>query len=846
MPRIRRRLGHKLALALALLGPGVASADVGSKLTGYETEALQLGRDLPQLTGGSAATGPHGLVDAEVAYTLGDYDTAALMLFDLTDNQRLGGPDGEAATFYLGEALYQKGDRGAAAAYFSRLASGGNVSTKYYQPSLLRLVEISIAQDDDATQWLAALDRVSPGLRSAQVPYVRGKYAFSKGKLDEALAFFQDVPKGSDLELQSLYYAATTNVAKKDLGRATEIFTDIIGRRPRSANDRRIVELGQLALGRLYYERDQFSKSIDSYLLVDRRSDLFPDALYEVAWVYVKNKQFDKALRALELLSLSEPQSKQTPTVRILEGNLRIRKAQIIRAAQIAGTTEQGSTDDPGGEYDKANKTFGETHDQYLPSYVALSQMVDSTGDPTQYLAQIAGRSTRAFQITAPIPEAAAQWIADEPEVQHVVHIENDLGAADANITSAEQTIAVLDAVIASGDKTSVYPKLTTRRWRIAEIQDDLIHVRGDLADQELRLVDSAGDLAQLSANRKSLEQQYNALGNPDKAYSDRVIDVKQHYETLDTAALDVESTLDSAQAMAVAIRKYTNEAPSDTSAGAMTAEQKASTTQALDEMAKEAESIETELDGVHKEIAMGRDLAPIGDFAIAQARVLRKQVHAAEDAEHRVLAGYASASHDKAKSQALAALGDRAARIADTLSQTEGQLDQLADQGLKQAQITLSQERTNLAKYKADLAADEAESRAIGGTVLGASFKSVKAKFYDIVIRTDVGSVDVAWSEKEDVDDDLKRFNLSRSRELKQLKDEFHDILEQNIIKPTTPKKDEGLPPPNSTPSASPDHGGTDPRVSPGGDKGPLIPSVKPDKDPKKDPKKAPKGGPR
>src|SRR5690606_10187377 len=79
---------------------------------------------------------------------------------------------------------------------------------------------------------------------------------------------------------------------------------------------------------------------------------------------------------------------------------------------------------------------------------------------------------------------------------------------------------------------------------------------------------------------------------------------------------------------------------------------------------------------------------------------------------------------------------------------------------------------------YQAELAAREAESRAIGGDVLGASFRDVKARFYDIVIRTDVGSVDVAWSQKEDADDDLKRLNLSRQRELKQLRDEYKGIL--------------------------------------------------------------------
>jgi hypothetical protein len=125
---------------------------------------------------------------------------------------------------------------------------------------------------------------------------------------------------------------------------------------------------------------------------------------------------------------------------------------------------------------------------------------------------------------------------------------------------------------------------------------------------------------------------------------------------------------------------------------------------------------------------------------------------------------------------------------------------------------------------------------------VLAASFKDVKAKFYDIVIRTDVGNVDVSWSQKEDTDDDLKRLNLSRQRELKQLKDEFKDILDAGTPKPSTPSKKPEMPQPEpSQPSGSPDKGGTDQRIAPGSSKSvaPPAPTVRPE-DAKKPAKKA------
>jgi tetratricopeptide (TPR) repeat protein len=836
--RAHPRRSRWLVAALAATTAGAATAhaeDIGARLTAYEREARQIATDLPRPNQLSGAAGQRRLVDAEVAYALGDYDTASLMLFEIAAKP---GADQLTASYYLAESLFQKGDRGAARGYYEHVVVNGNVSSKYYQPSLQRLIEIAIVQRDDTgvTEHLTALDRISPGLRQPAVPYVRGKLAYSQNKHDEAIAYFQEVPKGSDVELQAAYYMATTYVAKKDLQRATEIFTDLIGRKPRTNNDRRVIELSQLALGRLYYERDQQTKAIDSYLLVDRHSDLFPDALYEVAWVYVKAKQFDKALRALELLSLSDPQSTKTPTVRILEGNLRLRKAQMLRTAQIQGTLDAKEQDSPATEYDRAAQVFAETHDMYVPSYAALSRMVDSGAGAAQYLAQIAGRQPHVFQAAAPIPEAAVQYLRDEPEVQRVVAVEGDLGQISANIAEAEATIARLEGVLAARDRTVVYPLLASRRSRAAALGDELIKIRSDLAEQQLKLVNGAGELASLSARRRQVVGAFTAMPNPAQAAAERLAQNQAGYDGVEQTASEIDEAIGSTQAIAVALRKYANDTPE------LPADQRRQLADALDEASREARGIENELATVHREIQLGRDLAGVGDASVAAAHDARSQAKAAEDAEHKALVGSVGSSRDRGQSQRLIALAERATRVADELEQTTRQIDTVVDGGLREVKTLLAQESGKLEAFKTELEAYEAESRALGGSVLGATFKNVKAKFYDIVIRTDVGNVDVAWSQKEDSDDDLKRLNLSRQRELKGLRDEFRDILEAGTTKPSAPSPPPEPPRPDAQPSGSPDKATGDQRVTPGGDKPATPPrqTVQPDTAPKATPKAA------
>jgi len=818
----RWRLAAVLVAATATAaGSSPARADeLEQRIAGYESEVRQLSADLPrpnQLTG---AAGQRRLLDAEVAYSLGDYDRAALMLFDLAAKP---GPDRETASFYLGESLFQKGDRGAARGYYEQVAAGGSIASKYYQPALERLVEIAIVQNDiqkgnpDLQKHLDALDRISGGLRLPSVPYVRGKLAYAQGNLDEAIGYFQDVPKGSEYEMQATYYMATTYVANKNVQRASDIFTDLIGRKPKSANDRRIVELSQLALGRLYYERDQPSKSIDSYLLVDRHSDLFPDALYEVSWVYVKSKQYDKALRALELLSLSDPQSTKTPTVRILEGNLRIRKAQLIRGAQIQGTLDPKSQDDPATEYDKAVQVFTETHDIYAPSYAALARIVDSGADPAQFLSQIAGRTEHVFQVAAPIPEAAVQYLRDEPEVQRVVAVEADLGEINANITETEATIARLEGVLGAADQGSAYPALAGRRARLEAIADELIKIRGDLAEQQLKLLDAAASSTPMTATRKQRLAAYAAMPNAAAAASERLTRTHEQYDAIEATATEIEATIGSTQAMAVALRKFSADTPD------LPAEQSKAIASTLDDAAREAQAIEDQLAAAQRDLQIGRDLAGIGDDESAGARAARAELTAAEDAEHQALAGMVSTSRDREASQRLVALGDRATRLAAQIDQGVHQVDGAVDAGLAEIRGLLVAARAELGELRRELAAHEVETRSLGSAALGASFAAIKAKLYDIVIRTDVGNVDVSWSQKEDNDDDLKRLNLSRQRELKQLRDEFKDILDGGLAKPSAPaKKKEVMPQPTGGgPSGSPDKGAGEQRIAPvAGDK--------------------------
>ena len=380
------------------------------------------------------------------------------MLYDIVEKHPRSRVYREAV-FYLADSLHQKHDFLSARDYFKMVVHEFGEGDKHYQEALQRLIELSLRlhDDTDVKDWLARLDRIPQGQRSDAAPYVRGKYAYFSGNHDEALTLFGNIAKGSKYYFQARYFMGTAHVARKDLAPAAKVFGELLKEPARTKAEKRIVELAHLALGRLHYEREQLSEAVDEYLKIGRRSDLFDDALFEVSWVYVKAKQFDKALRSLELLALANPKSAMLPDVRILEGNLRIRKAQSLV------TTGHGNSAE---EYAKAVDVFEKTRDAYVQPREELQKLMAQQADPQRFFAQITGQSLESFDTEVALPQMAAAWVREEPEVGRVVTLTGDLGKIRTELDDTGALLDRLERAVTSPSRVNIFPELADRRAR--------------------------------------------------------------------------------------------------------------------------------------------------------------------------------------------------------------------------------------------------------------------------------------------------------------------------------------------------------------------------------------------
>ncbi len=765
-----RRLAHAAALFSIVAVAGRADADpvdnLGLRLMSLEAEAGELERSLhgPAVVLDQDAAEKR-LIQAQVDLGVGHFDEASVLLYDVVDKypQSRAFPD---AVFYLAEALYQRGDNYSSRDYFEKYVDLGSTGA-HEVDALERLIELSIRLKDDARvdDTLARLDQLPAARRPESVAYVRGKYSYFHGDLDAAATQFAAIPKDSKYYYQARYFAAVTYVAKKDLDQAATELEALVKLPAKTLDDAKVLELAHLALGRIHYERDEEGEAIDQYNAISRHSPLFDEALYEVAWVYVKAKEFDKALRALELLSLANPKSAMLPDVRILEGNLRIRKAT---------TTEGNATE----EYAKATTVFDSTADTFKKPKQEIDRALASHADPKSFFAQITGRAGTLLDIQVTLGDIASEYVMKEPNVGRMVGIAHTLDEIKQDLDDSDRLLQRIDHAVNSPTRVMIFPQLFDKRSHTLAIEDAVFQIRQELVTHERALANhdlddaSRAQLDGLQKRRHDLAAELLKIPGASASFEERVGMARRGYLTLDKRAQEVEVEIYSIEAELAALEKYYQDTTEKKMPAAQFEDQ-------IRDLRKAATDLREELAKIRQEGELDADQAGIGDDSAKQENAIRTELTDTVRAEHEAMQALSGRgkSDDASQWHAFATLMSRCDAIDTTLARSNTRIDEIVDQSLTDVKNTIAEEKSHIAEYQETRVGYDGEGMDLGGEVVAGSFANVAKKFYEIGVRADVGLLDVTWGEKEQSGQGVERLRLDYAHQKTQLDADFRDV---------------------------------------------------------------------
>ncbi|MFI5307270.1 MAG: tetratricopeptide repeat protein [Polyangiales bacterium] len=762
-----------LSVAFAARAHAQSVDKVGRALTEVEAKVDQLKRAPIQRSQLRSPTYvEERLTDGELFFRLQDYLRASVIFTDIVDNypQHRAYPD---ALFLLAESLFKAGDfLGARERYRAIIAHADQAAYQsYVQRSLGRLIEIAIHIQDftGVDEYFTRLSKLPPSEVEAATNYFRAKYLYSVAirdaesptgsvtqakadpqGLEQARLAFEAVAARSPYYTEALYFIGVIYVLRGQLDAAVDAFRRVAAVKAQSEDQRRVIDLAELAIGRLRYEQDQLEHAIEAYQTVPSSSPLFDTALYEIAWVYIRMGDSTRAERALEVLSVAAPESPHIPDGQLLRGNL------LLRDGNFKGAT---------GVFEGVSAQFGPIRDE-------LDAVLAQHEDVSAYFGQLVRDNLEAFDARSFLPPAALRWASVEGDMQRALDALSDLSRARRLVGETESIVARLNAALASPAPVNVFRDLRSDREQSTTLHNQLARARKDLAtlDQASTQRYGSAELDQVRSRRLELERSLLGAPTGQSDLEKRTQIALKQYDDLAKELNQLSLSLLGMEARITATDRFM----SDTAKGRETQAMEAVRTE-LSTQKSAISDYRKRIKDIGLQIETGRMQVGVGDQDSLREESLRKEYASLVERERQILTSLGARPDPQ-----IDAAFQRLAVVEGTLDQHDRDVDAIVTERVTEMRTVLGEEGAKLTGYRTQLTGLESQSEEVVGGIALLNFRTVRQRFYDLVLRADVGIVDVSWAVREEHRTRGETLTRERARALQALEDEYKDIMDQ------------------------------------------------------------------
>jgi tetratricopeptide (TPR) repeat protein len=748
---VRAALGSAVLCAVSMTSIGASADEIGS----VESEVREI-RDTanglaPRYLKAGGLRGAHyaeeRLIDGENFYRLKDYQRAAIIFMDLIETfpNHAAYPD---ALYYFADSLFLSRDYYGARQWFQRvLDEGGRPGmARFRLKAIGRLIEVAIHlnQFEGVDRYLEQLGQSA----TPETSYIKGKYFYFKGDLERARQEFGQVKGNAELELKSAYFTGAVLTKQGRFDDAIEAFKAGAARAATTPSEQEVLDLLNLGLGRLYFEKEMLAESSKAYETVGEYSIYYDTALYEAASVKIRAGEATTAERLLEVLTLAVPDSKYTPRAKLLRGNLLLHE----------------------GRYDDAEAVFEETIGEFTPVQAQLDEVMSEQQDTRRFFTALMERGLTTMDVSSALPPLVMKWVGEEPEVQRALTLTSDLGVAKEYTLETERLLRLIEAVIDGPSRINAIPTIRSAMRRSQQLSNRLGQLRAKLLDiGQKKLGAGDGELRALAAERQQLQAQLNALPTSDEDFQRREEKALAVYQHMRQELARNEVRLDRLVAMVVALERfiadptYTEGVP-EQSLKALRDELDRHRG-GVDQMREDLEKLREDVESARYQIGVGDNL----DQSDAQLREKVRKIGAKERELLRSRGGQA---------------GNRLDGVIGTIEETEQTIadfrvaaEKEADRQIEDIRRQIRAEREHVKEYRTELSALNGEAEEVVGGVTFENFSNVRKRFHNLILKADVGVIDVAWERKEEHKDRGSTFNKDRLAEIQNLDREFEEV---------------------------------------------------------------------
>lgn len=765
------------ALVAAALAPAPAPAappGAAERLAEADRLAREAERRLPAIEGLGGAPEETAALRAGRTYEEGkarydreDWLHAAVLLAEAVDEPAFqGARELPEATFLLADALRRQGECGAARPRYAAYLGLGARERRAAAVSGALECAVKEHRSADVDALLADAGRTFAGEPPAEVLYLSAKAAFQRAdlpqpeRLERAAAAFGKV--GAPFEQQAWYFLGVIEIERKDLHGSLRWFDACARAEPRDARQADVRELCILALGRVHAEMGNADAARDWYSAVPSGSARYAEASYELAWGFVKGKQYERALRTTSFVPELAPDSPLAPEARLLQGHLLLRL----------------------GRYTEATDAYNAVINAYAPVRDELDAILAMREDPVRYFNELVGRRGKAFDLEAVLPPVAARWASTNREVALALQLVRALDEARKDVQESGDAASRVEVLLARGAGLDAFPGLQRAYAAADAVENDAALLEGEavaalsgIAERTLQ-GEARERLLQARAARAALEARMAPLPRTGEAAEARQLRMRGRLGKVDAETFRTGFRVDGLAAAVDGtetwVERHRAEIDSDPEGRQELAE----------ELRRHREVIAAygvELRALRQEVVRVRDTAG-GTDALADESRIRADYLAAVEAE-RAVADRARGSAAPADAAAFA----RADGVRELLAAVRSRartaklgFAEAAGRRAGELRARVASERDAIAAQEVALDGIQATAKEIVGEIAVRALSEVRTQFYALVLKADVGVVDVAWSRKRVRLDRIQQLSMQKASEVDQLEREYRALTRE------------------------------------------------------------------
>jgi len=701
------------------------------------------------------------LARAETLFYLQDYQSASVLVYDIVEeaaNEKE--PQYWDAVNLLAESLYRIKNYYGARNYFNKLLNKGD--KKYFYTALERVIQISAVTGnyEGLDRYFNIVKQLPNSTITSGIYFTLGKTLYKRGDLTRASEIFGLIDKNSEYYINSRFYLGVIEIKKKNLDNALAIFKDILSLEPQTPEHRDLREQAILAVGRIYYEQGKYPEALDAYQGIPRDSPHFEEALYEISWIYVKSNELSKAKQTLELMLLS---TNETP--------------ELLNAKALYGSVLMKM-----GEYNPALENFQEMVDRYYPVKEQLQAILEEKENPVQYFEELLLKEPDGMALKKVLPPVAFNWASTDSKVKKALSISTDISG---NIKSIEEVEVMADALsnkLNSPDKVVIFPQLKEAKLKAAEIRMGLDEVRRNLMDMRAEVLgryiskEERDRLEDIKRKKAELTRIIEELPKDAKGIEEKEREMIKRVSALEAVIHQLNIALEGMKAQLFAVEKWLNENKGKLG----DPEQEEDFARKVKMEWSNVNEIEQDINKYTAEIK--RERGRIGALTMAsEGENKRLELKKLEDEERRMMDSYKNrlSNEDAKVLNRIDNLTTRLSQDDEQFARFDARIDSAVEKKAKALKDIIEKEKKNLAEYKKIASSMTEDSKELIGKIGYSGFRQVKKLFSDLVLKADVGLVDVAWKQKEEVDRKIEKLREDQDKELKGVNEEFNIDLE-------------------------------------------------------------------